>query len=180
MKRPIAIVVLGLGLAASGPALAWESIDNPDRNGQCAFMQAFDTPGQTTFVVSQDQKEFDDDDSVRVIVYNKNWSLQAGQNLDYPVSVTSNDVNINVEGPAAVDNGLALTVSHEHLATFAGANPRLVIIRKGDQAIARLDFAGFASAWSHFEGCRRDKVAARNERRQGLDEVPLNPFANGP
>jgi hypothetical protein len=66
------------------------------------------------------------------------------------------------------------------MATFAGANPRLVIIRRGDQAIARLDFAGFAGAWAHFEGCRRDKVAARNERRQSLDEVPLNPFANGP
>jgi hypothetical protein len=179
MKRPIATVLLALALVVSRPALAWESLNDPEKNGRCAFMQSFDTPGQTSVVVSQDQKEFDDDDSVRLIVYDKNWSLQAGEQLGFPVSVTSNEVNLTVEGPSAVDNGLALSVTHEHMGTFAGANPRLVIIRKGDQAIARLDFAGFANAWTAFESCRADKVASRNERQKSLDEVPLNPFARG-
>lgn len=178
MKGAAAIVVLAAGLAASGPARAWESIGPPD-SGRCAFMQAFDTPGQTTFVVSQDQKQFDDGDSVQVIVYNKNWSLQAGQNLGFPVTLISNDVKITIEGPSAVDNGLGLAVSHDHLEQFARANPGLVIIRKGDQAIARLNFAGFANAWAGFEACRGAKTAARDEREKSLNEVPLNPFADG-
>ena len=172
MRRWIAAVLLAE--LVSSPAHAWESLDNESKNQQCAFSQAFDVPGQTTMVVSQNQDQFDNDDQVGVIFFNKNWSIEPGDTIDDTIGFGSKDYEVRQDNPVAVEQGFGLTVAHARLQDFAATVPRAVYVMKGEQVIARLDFTGFANAWARFEACHNRKVTAKTER-----EIPRDPFAKG-
>lgn len=172
MRRAIATMLMA-GLVSS-PAFAWDSLDNEAKNQQCAFSQSFDVPGETTMVVSQNQDQFDGNDRVGVIFFNKNWSLGPGDRIDDTIGFGSNKYEIREDNPVAVAQGFGITVAHDHLSDFADTVPRAVYVMKGEQVIARLDFTGFSDAWARFEACHSRKVAAKTER-----EVPRDPFAKG-
>jgi hypothetical protein len=172
MGRLIATMLLAE--LVSSPAFAWESLDNENKNLQCAFSQAFDVPGETTMVVSQNQNQFEDNDQVGVIFFNQNWSLAPGDKIDAAIGFGTRDYEVRQDNPVAVTQGFGLTVPHDHLRDFADTVPRAVYVMKGEQVIARLDFTGFSDAWSKFEICHDRKVAARSDR-----ELPRDPFAKG-
>lgn len=166
-------IMAGTALFVASPALAWTDYSE---DGTCSFGQAFDGPGNTTVIVMQTENLIPAN-VIAISFANSGWSLDVGDEISDKISLTSESIEI-VGEVRAIKGGFFLTLSWDTYNDFRNSLPGIVVVTKGDQVIARLDFSDFVFGGMKFDRCVRERIEVQNEisRRQALEAMPDDPF----
>lgn len=149
---------------------------------ECEFSATWGDIGgrqPTVMIVSQNQKQFDDDDSVLVAFFNEDWSISEADQVGR-IKVANEEGGWFDNDAIAMKNGFAIWSDFKLIQNVFGGAPSAMFVTRKGKTIDKLRLTGLFSDWIKFTGCRAKKVAvvAEQKRQRNLErEIPKDPFA---